>query len=147
MGRTYQLAYTAFDRAGNGTPCTATVRVPRNPGSGGGGATALAPSPESATTPGSTAAPASWFTFGRTRLDGRALRVILRLPGEGTLRIRGVVRTRGAKAVKLRARRVAAGAGRTRLRLRVPAAAWRAIDRAGRGKVIVRVAYRPKART
>src|SRR5918992_1374052 len=28
-GRTYTLAYTVFDRAGNGTPCTATVRVPR----------------------------------------------------------------------------------------------------------------------
>jgi cytochrome c len=28
-GRTYTLAYTVFDRAGNGTPCAATVRVPR----------------------------------------------------------------------------------------------------------------------
>jgi hypothetical protein len=28
-GRTYTLAYTVFDRAGNGTPCVATVRVPR----------------------------------------------------------------------------------------------------------------------
>ena len=31
-GRTYTLAYTVFDRAGNGTPCEATVVVPRRGG-------------------------------------------------------------------------------------------------------------------
>ena len=146
VGRTYRLAYTVFDRAGNGTPCATTVRVPRNPGTTTGTTTttALAPSPETVTTPTPAAAPPTWFTFGRTRLDDRALRVVLRLPGEGTLRVRGLVRTRDARPIRLRARRIAAGSSRTRLKVPIPAAAWRAVDRAGRAKVVLRVAYRPQ---
>jgi cytochrome c len=141
VGRTYSLAYTVFDRAGNGTPCTASVRVPRTRAtSGEDGVSALVPSAESS----AGGRLASWFTFGQTRLEGRSLRVVLRLPGEGALRIRGVVRARGEKSVRLRVRRIADAAGRTRLRLRVPAAAWAAVDRAGRAKVTIRVAYRPQ---
>ena len=149
VGRTYSLAYTVFDRAGNGTPCTATVQVPRTQSTGGGGTavTLLAPSAESGTAPsedGAAGVTASWFTFDAMRLDGRRVLLTLRLPSAGTMRVRGVVRLRGRKPFTLRTRRVAAGSGRNRVTLRIPRRAFRAVARSGRARLVLRVAYRPE---
>ena len=148
VGRTYSLSYTVFDRAGNGTPCTATVRVPRTMPTGGGTAvTLLAPSAESGTAPsedGAADVTASWFTFDAVRLDGRRVLLTLRFPSAGTMRVRGVVRLHGRKPFTLRARRVAAGSGRNRITLRITKRALRAAARSGRARLVLRVAYRPE---
>jgi hypothetical protein len=122
--------------------------VPRNIATPpGGGVQALVPSPE-ATAPAVTSgsAVATWFTFGRARLDGSRLRVALRLPADGALRAGGRVRIKGRRAMRIRARRLQAGAGRARVTIRIPRAARRALrgGKAARARVVVRVSYRPE---
>ena len=148
-GRTYTLAYTIFDRAGNGTPCQATVRVPRNVtaslGGTAGGVQALVPSPEATGPASSGGAVATWFTFGRTRIDGSRLRVALRLPGAGRLRVGGWVRIRGERAIRIRLRRLQVDPGRARVAIRIPRRVRRALlGGTARAKVTVRVSYRPE---
>jgi hypothetical protein len=145
-GRTYNLTYTVFDRAGNSRPCVATVSVPKSKPAGASAALqAVLPSAEGGGVASTAAPTTNWFTFGRTRLVGARLRVTLRLPADGAVRVGGRVRITGRKAIRIRTRRVSGRAGSNRLTVRIPRAARQAVaGGARRAKLTLRVSYRPE---